>query len=85
MRIDGRPLGLEANDPAHLAGAIDRLAAIKPARVMKLCTAHNLVLHFRCYQPGNRVAFNVRQPELAASSTTIQQRQVPVRTSRSPR
>ena len=55
MRIEGRPLGVEANDPAHLAGAIDSRATIKPARIMKLCAAHDLALHLRCEQPGNRV------------------------------
>ena len=55
MRIEGRPLGVQANDPAHLAGTIDSRAAIKPARVMKLCAAHDLALHFWCDQPGNRV------------------------------
>ena len=55
VRIEGRPLGVEANDPAHLAGAIDSRATIKPARIMKLCAAHDLALHLRCEQPGNRV------------------------------
>jgi acetyl-CoA carboxylase carboxyltransferase component len=32
VRIEGRPTGLIANDPAHLGGAVDRDAADKTAR-----------------------------------------------------
>jgi len=51
-RIDGRPLGILANDPAHLAGAIDRDGADKAARFMQLCDAFDLPLLFLCDTPG---------------------------------
>src|SRR5207244_12962135 len=35
VRIEGRPLGVIANDPTHLAGAIDRDGADKAARSMQ--------------------------------------------------
>ena len=39
-RIEGRPVGLLASNPAHLGGAIDADAADKAARFMQLCDAH---------------------------------------------
>ena len=51
-RIGGRPVGLIANNPAHLAGAIDRDAADKAARFMQLCDAHGLPIVSLCDTPG---------------------------------
>ena len=55
IRIEGRPFGVVANNPAHLAGAIDSPAADKAARFMQLCDAHDLPLIFLCDTPGNMV------------------------------
>ncbi len=55
VRIEGRPFGVVANNPAHLAGAIDSPAADKAARFMQLCDAHDLPLLFLCDTPGNMV------------------------------
>src|SRR5205823_9117169 len=54
-RIEGRPIGIVANNPAHLAGAIDSPAADKAARFMQLCDAHDVPLVFLCDTPGNMV------------------------------
>ncbi|MBX3026341.1 ATP-grasp domain-containing protein [bacterium] len=51
-RIEGRPLGIVANNPLHLAGAIDRDGADKAARFMQLCDAFDLPLLFLCDTPG---------------------------------
>ncbi len=51
-RIDGRPLGVVANDPTHLGGAIDADGADKAARFMQLCDAFELPLLFLCDTPG---------------------------------
>jgi acetyl/propionyl-CoA carboxylase alpha subunit/acetyl-CoA carboxylase carboxyltransferase component len=51
-RVEGRPLGIIANDPAHLAGAIDSDGADKAARFMQLCDAFDLPLLFLCDTPG---------------------------------
>jgi acetyl-CoA carboxylase carboxyltransferase component len=51
-RIEGRPLGIIANNPAFLAGAIDPDGADKAARFMQLCDAHDLPLLFLCDTPG---------------------------------
>ena len=41
-RIEGRPVGVVANDPTHLGGAIDADGADKAARFLQLCDAHDL-------------------------------------------
>jgi acetyl-CoA carboxylase carboxyltransferase component len=51
-RLDGRPLGVLANDPSHLGGAIDAAGADKAARFMQLCDAFDLPLVFLCDTPG---------------------------------
>jgi acetyl-CoA carboxylase carboxyltransferase component len=51
-RVDGRPLGVLANDPAHLGGAIDAHAADKAARFMQLCDAFDLPVLLLCDTPG---------------------------------
>ncbi len=55
IRVEGRPVGVVANNPAHLAGAIDSPAADKGARFMQLCDAHDIPLLFLCDTPGNMV------------------------------
>jgi acetyl-CoA carboxylase carboxyltransferase component len=51
-RVDGRPLGVIANDPSHLGGAIDAHGADKAARFMQLCDAFELPILFLCDTPG---------------------------------
>jgi acetyl-CoA carboxylase carboxyltransferase component len=51
-RIEGRPVGLLANNPKHLGGAIDADAADKAARFMQLCNAHGLPLVSLVDTPG---------------------------------
>ena len=51
-RIEGRPVGLLANNPLHLGGAIDANAADKAARFMQLCNAHALPLVSLVDTPG---------------------------------
>ncbi len=52
IRLEGRPLGVIANNPAHLGGAIDADGADKAARFMQLCDAHGLPIVFLCDTPG---------------------------------
>ena len=42
IRIEGRPLGVIANNPHHLAGAIDSDGADKGARFLQLCDAFDI-------------------------------------------
>lgn len=51
-RIEGRAVGLMANNPLHLGGAIDADAADKAARFMQLCNAHGLPLVSLVDTPG---------------------------------
>lgn len=55
VRIEGRPVGLMANNPMHLGGAIDSDAADKAARFMQLCDAYDIPMLFLCDTPGNMV------------------------------
>ena len=52
IRIEGRPFGLLANNPAHLGGAIDAQAGDKAARFMQLCDAFDIPLLSLCDTPG---------------------------------
>jgi acetyl-CoA carboxylase carboxyltransferase component len=52
VRVEGRPLGIVANNPMHLAGAIDADGADKAARFLQLCDAHDLPVLFLCDTPG---------------------------------
>jgi len=51
-RVEGRALGVIANDPTHLGGAIDADAADKAARFLTLCDAFELPVLFLCDTPG---------------------------------
>ncbi len=51
-RVEGRPLGVVANHPMHLGGAIDADGADKAARFLQLCDAHDLPILFLCDTPG---------------------------------
>jgi acetyl-CoA carboxylase carboxyltransferase component len=51
-RIEGRPIGILANDPGHLGGAIDSDAADKAARFLQLCDARGLPILSLCDTPG---------------------------------
>jgi acetyl-CoA carboxylase carboxyltransferase component len=66
-RLDGRPLGVVANDPTHLGGAIDADGADKAARFMQLCDAFGLPLLFLCDTPGFMAGSAPRRWRQAAS------------------
>lgn len=51
-RIEGRPVGVLANNPVHLAGAVDAPGAAKAARFMALCDAFDLPLLSLVDTPG---------------------------------
>jgi acetyl-CoA carboxylase carboxyltransferase component len=63
-RHGGRALGVIANDPSHLGGAIDADAADKAARFMQLCDAHGLPILFLADTPGFMVG-----PEVERTAT----------------
>jgi acetyl-CoA carboxylase carboxyltransferase component len=51
-RVQGRAVGIMANNPTHLGGAIDVDAADKSARFMQLCEAHGLPIVSLTDTPG---------------------------------
>ncbi len=51
-RIEGRAVGVLANDPAHLGGAIDSDGARKAARFLRLCDAWGLPILSLVDTPG---------------------------------
>lgn len=63
-RIEGRPVGVVANDPSHLAGAIDSDGADKAARFMQLCDAHGLPIVSLVDTPGMMVGPEVEETAL---------------------
>jgi acetyl-CoA carboxylase carboxyltransferase component len=60
-RIEGRPIGLMANNPVHLGGAIDADAADKAARFMQLCNAHGLPIVSLVDTPGFMVGPEIEE------------------------
>jgi acetyl-CoA carboxylase carboxyltransferase component len=63
-RIEGRAIGVIANDPRHLSGAIDSAGADKAARFMQLCDAFDLPILFLCDTPGIMVGPEVEKTGL---------------------
>jgi acetyl-CoA carboxylase carboxyltransferase component len=54
-RIEGRPIGVIANNPMHLAGAITSDCGDKAARFLQLCDAYDLPVLSLCDTPGMMV------------------------------
>jgi len=51
-RVDGRSVGVVANQPMQLAGCLDADAADKAARFIRICDAYNVPLVFVVDTPG---------------------------------
>ncbi|MFK7913669.1 MAG: carboxyl transferase domain-containing protein [Pseudomonadales bacterium] len=63
-RIEGRPIGIIANNPTHLSGAIDSDGADKATRFMQLCDAFDIPLLFLCDTPGIMVGPEIERTAL---------------------
>ncbi|HYN31206.1 MAG TPA: carboxyl transferase domain-containing protein [Ilumatobacteraceae bacterium] len=63
-RIEGRPVGVVANNPTHLAGAIDSDGADKAARFMQLCDCFGLPIVSLVDTPGMMVGPDVEATAL---------------------
>jgi acetyl-CoA carboxylase carboxyltransferase component len=63
-RIEGRPVGVVANDTRHLSGAIDSDGSDKVARFMQLCDAFDLPMVMLCDTPGMMVGPDVETTAL---------------------
>ena len=60
-RLNGRAVGLMANNPLHLGGAIDADAADKASRFMQLCNAHGLPIVSFVDTPGFMVGPEIEE------------------------
>ncbi|MFN3214965.1 MAG: carboxyl transferase domain-containing protein [Acidimicrobiales bacterium] len=70
-RIEGRPVGIMANDCTHLAGAIDADAADKGARFMQLCDAFDLPIVSLCDTPGIMVGPDAERTALVRHASRM--------------
>jgi D-alanine-D-alanine ligase-like ATP-grasp enzyme len=66
-RVEGRPIGVVANNPTHLGGAIDADGADKAARFLQLCDAFDLPVLFLCDTPGIMVGPEASRPRWCAT------------------
>ena len=55
IRVEGRPMGVFANNPMHIGGAIDSDASDKAARFLQLCEAFDVPVLSLSDTPGNMV------------------------------
>ncbi|MBW2687452.1 MAG: biotin carboxylase [Deltaproteobacteria bacterium] len=70
-RIEGRPVGIIANDPKHLGGAIDGEAADKASGFMTLCSTFGIPLVFLCDTPGFMVGPEAEETGLVKRAAAL--------------
>ncbi len=68
IRIEGRPVGVIANQPMYMAGAIDSPASDKAARFIQLCDAFDIPMLFLCDTPGLMVGPEIEKTALVRHS-----------------
>jgi acetyl-CoA carboxylase carboxyltransferase component len=71
IRVEGHPFGIVANNPMHLAGAIDSDGSDKGARFIKLCDAFDIPLIFLCDTPGIMVGPEIEKTALVRHSSRM--------------
>jgi acetyl/propionyl-CoA carboxylase alpha subunit len=71
IRIEGRAIGLVANNPLHLAGAIDSDGADKATRFIMLCDAFDIPLLYLCDTPGIMVGPEIEKTALVRHSSRM--------------
>ncbi len=64
IRIEGRPIGVIANNPRYLSGAVDSDGADKAARFMQLCDAFDIPILVLCDTPGMMVGPEIEKTAL---------------------
>jgi acetyl/propionyl-CoA carboxylase alpha subunit len=64
MRVEGKPMGVIANNPHHIAGAIDSDGADKGARFVQLCDAFDIPILSLMDCPGMMVGPDVESTAL---------------------
>ena len=71
IRVEGRPMGLIANNPAFLSGAIDSEGSDKAARFMQLCDAFDIPILTLCDTPGIMVGPEIEKTALVRHASRI--------------
>lgn len=71
IRIDGRSVGVIANQPLQLAGAIDSDGSVKAARFASICDAFDIPLLLLCDTPGLMVGPDVERTGLVRHSARL--------------
>ena len=70
-RIEGRPIGIFANNPVHLSGAIDSDCADKAARFIQLCDAFDIPLVSLVDCPGIMVGPEIEKTALVRHAARL--------------
>jgi acetyl/propionyl-CoA carboxylase alpha subunit len=71
IRVEGRPIGVIANNPHHLAGAVDSDGADKGARFLQLCDAFDIPVLSLVDCPGIMVGPEVERTALVRHCTRL--------------
>ncbi|MFO1196611.1 MAG: carboxyl transferase domain-containing protein [Burkholderiaceae bacterium] len=71
VRFEGRTVGVVANQPMHLAGAIDSAASVKAARFVQICDAFDIPLLLLCDTPGLMVGPEAEKSGLVRHSARM--------------
>jgi len=71
IRIEGRPIGVIANNATHLGGAVDSDGSDKGARFMQLCDGFDIPILFLVDTPGMMVGPEVEKTALARHSARL--------------
>ncbi len=70
-RVEGRPIGILANDPGHLSGAIDTPGADKGARFLQLCDAYDIPVLSLIDCPGIMVGPEIEKTALVRHASRM--------------
>ena len=71
IRVEGRSVGVVANNPAHQAGAIESDGADKAARFLQLCDAFDVPILFLCDTPGIMVGPDAEETALVRHASRL--------------
>ncbi len=71
IRIEGRPVGIFANNPVHLSGAIDSDGADKAARFIQLCDAFDIPIVSLVDCPGIMVGPEIEKTALVRHAARL--------------
>ncbi len=71
IRVEGRPVGLFANNPVHLSGAIDSDGADKAARFIQLCDAFDIPIVSLVDCPGIMVGPEIEKTALVRHAARL--------------